>query len=113
VERPAAASLGETSLGGQSFPGRTRMLTSTRRMTASEIREKIEATIAGAVAEVRDYTGTGDHFEVRVVADAFEGKPLVERHQMVYAALGAAVDGHTIHALALKTLTPAQAGRSS
>ena len=81
-------------------------------MTASEIQDKIEATIAGATAEVRDYTGTGDHFEVRVVSDAFEGMPLVERHQMVYAALGAAVDGRTIHALALKTLTRAQAERA-
>ncbi len=79
-------------------------------MTAIEIRDKIESQIAGATAEVRDYTGTGDHFEVRVVAPAFEGRSLVERHQMIYGALGAAVDGRVIHALALKTLTPAQAG---
>ena len=78
-------------------------------MTAEDIQQKIEAHIAGAVAEVRDYTGTGDHFEVRVVAAAFQGKSLVQRHKMVYEALGAAVDGHTIHALALKTLTPDQA----
>lgn len=82
-------------------------------MTEAEIRSRIESHIAGAVAEVRDYTGTGDHFEVRVVADAFEGVPLVQRHQMIYAALGADVDGRTIHALALKTLTPAQAARGS
>jgi acid stress-induced BolA-like protein IbaG/YrbA len=78
-------------------------------VTAEEIRQQIEARITGAVADVRDYTGTGDHFEVRVVASVFEGKSLVQRHKMVYEALGAAVDGHTIHALALKTLTPAQA----
>jgi len=82
-------------------------------MSPIEIQQCIEAHIAGAVAEVRDYTGTGDHFEVRVVASAFEGKPLVERHQMIYAALGAAVDGRNIHALALKTLTPAQAGKDA
>ncbi len=78
-------------------------------MTADEIQRRIESAIEGARAEVRDYTGTGDHFEVLVVANAFEGRPLLERHQMVYAALGAAVDGQTIHALTLKTLTPAQA----
>lgn len=78
-------------------------------MTADEIQQKIESAIEGARADVRDYTGSGDHFEVLVVAAAFEGRSLVERHQMVYAALGAAVDGHTIHALALKTLTPDQA----
>jgi acid stress-induced BolA-like protein IbaG/YrbA len=78
-------------------------------MTAAEIQRQIETSIAGAEVDVHDYTGTGDHFEVRVVAAAFEGKSQVQRHQMVYAALGAAVDGHTIHALALKTLTPTQA----
>lgn len=77
-------------------------------MSPEEIQRKIEERIAGAVAEVRDTTGTGDHFDVRVVAAAFEGKSLVQRHQMVYEALGAAVDGTTIHALALKTLTPEQ-----
>ncbi len=81
-------------------------------MTTDEIQAKIETSIPGARAEVRDYTGTGDHFEVLVVSDAFDGKPLVKRHQMVYAALGAAVDGSNIHALALKTLTPAQAGQA-
>jgi stress-induced morphogen len=78
-------------------------------VTAEEIQQQIEARIEGAVADVRDYTGTGDHFEVRVVSSAFEGKSLVQRHKMVYEALGAAVDGTTIHALALKTLTPEQA----
>ncbi len=80
-------------------------------MTASEIRQKIESNIAGATAEVRDYTGTGDHFEVQVVAQAFEGKTRVQQHQMVYSALGELVDGQTIHALALKTFTPAQGSR--
>lgn len=82
-------------------------------MTEAEIQARIEAHIAGANARVRDYTGSGDHFEVRVIADAFEGVPLVQRHQMIYAALGADVDGRTIHALALETLTPAQAARRS
>ena len=80
-------------------------------MTSAEIRTRIERAIPGAQVDVNDYTGGGDHFEVRVVAGAFEGKRLVERHQMVYAALGTAVDGQTIHALALKTLTPAQAAQ--
>ena len=78
-------------------------------MTADEIQQKIEASIDGATAQVRDYTGSGDHFEVLVVSPAFAGKPLVKRHKMVYAALGQAVDGTNIHALALKTLTPEQA----
>ena len=52
-------------------------------MTATEIRAKIESEVPGARAEVRDYTGTGDHFQVRVVAPSFEGRTLVERHQML------------------------------
>ena len=82
-------------------------------MTAAEIHGKIATELPGAQIEVRDYTGTGDHFEVRVVAPEFEGRSLVERHQMVYRALGAAVDGRTIHALSLKTLTPAQAANAA
>ena len=81
-------------------------------MTADEIRLPIENAIDDARAEVRDYTGTGDHFEVLVVSPAFEGLTPVKQHKMVYAALGKAVDGTTIHALSLKTLTPAQAVQS-
>jgi acid stress-induced BolA-like protein IbaG/YrbA len=81
-------------------------------MSPLEIQERIEASIAGAQAQVRDYTGTGDHFEVSVIASAFAGKSPVERHQMVYAALGADVDGRTIHALSLSTKTPEQAAQS-
>jgi stress-induced morphogen len=73
-----------------------------------KIREIVEAGIPGAKAEVRDMTGTNDHFELRVVAAAFEGKGPVQRHRMVYAAIGPAVGGE-IHALALKTLTPKEA----
>lgn len=81
-------------------------------MTAEEIQLKIESSIDGATAQVRDYTGSGDHFEVLVVSAAFDGKPLVRRHKMVYEALGAAVDGTIIHALSLKTLTPEQASQA-
>jgi len=67
----------------------------------------IERGLPGATVEVRDTTGGGDHFEALVVSDQFEGKSLVERHQTVYAALGDAMR-QQVHALALKTLTPAQ-----
>ena len=55
---------------------------------------------------VRDYTGGGDHFEA-LVSPSFEGKGLIERHQLVYEALGDAMRVQ-VHALTLKTLTPAQ-----
>ena len=78
-------------------------------MNPVELQQKIERCITGAQAEVRDYTGTGDHFEVTVIAAAFAGKSPVEQHQMVYDALGADVDGRTIHALSLSTKTPSLA----
>ena len=50
------------------------------------------------------------HFEATVVSDAFQGKLPLARHRMVYATLGERMGGE-IHALALKTLTPAEAGQ--
>jgi acid stress-induced BolA-like protein IbaG/YrbA len=76
-------------------------------MEAVEVRRMIEAGLPGARVEVADTTGGGDHFEAIVVSDQFEGKGLVERHQIVYAALGDAMR-QAVHALTLKTLTPAQ-----
>ena len=55
--------------------------------------------------EVKDLTGTKDHYEALVVSSAFEGKSRIDQHKMVYAALGDLMAG-PVHALALKTLTP-------
>lgn len=56
---------------------------------------------------VQDTTGTRDHFQVLVISPQFEGKSMVEQHQMVYKALGDLMR-EAIHALALKTYTPEQ-----
>lgn len=76
-------------------------------MNAKEIATMIARGIPDAQVEVRDYTGGGDHFEAIVVSPSFEGKALIERHQLVYRALGEAMRVG-VHALTLKTLTPAQ-----
>jgi acid stress-induced BolA-like protein IbaG/YrbA len=76
-------------------------------MDPNEVRQLIERGLPGAIVQVQDTTGGGDHFEALVVSDKFDGKSLVERHQLVYAALGDAMRAR-VHALALKTLTPAQ-----
>lgn len=78
----------------------------------AKIKEVVEKALPGATAEVVDMTGTSDHFQLVVVSEAFEGKNSVQRHRMVYATLGPAV-GAEIHALALRTLTPAEAERKS
>lgn len=49
----------------------------------------------------------GQHFDALIVASGFEGKRLVQRHQMVYAALGERMR-EEIHALSMKTLTPSE-----
>jgi stress-induced morphogen len=54
---------------------------------------------------IEDLTGTKDHYQAVVVSRAFEGKTPVERHQMIYRALGELMAG-PVHALALTTLTP-------
>lgn len=75
--------------------------------TADEIKQRIEAAIPGAHAEVEDYTGGGDHFRASVTAAAFEGRTRIEQHRLVYEIFGAEIGG-PIHALSLKTGAPSQ-----
>ena len=49
--------------------------------------------------------GDGQHFFATIVSPEFEGKRLIQRHQIVYAALGDRMK-EEIHALSMKTLTP-------
>lgn len=53
--------------------------------------------------------GGGGHYRVRVVAEAFRGEGLVARHRRVYALLADEMRG-AVHALALTTLAPGEAG---
>ncbi|WIH06062.1 BolA/IbaG family iron-sulfur metabolism protein [Xanthomonas translucens pv. graminis] len=76
-------------------------------MDAETIRKLIEAGLPGARAQVQGDDGV--HFEATVVSAAFAGKLPLARHRMVYATLGELMGG-AIHALALTTLTPEQAG---
>lgn len=72
------------------------------------ITEKIQTALPGADVQVKDTTGTGDHFEARVVSDAFAGRSLVQQHQLVYASVKDKLATGELHALALKTYTPEQ-----
>jgi stress-induced morphogen len=73
--------------------------------SATDIKQRIEASIPGAHAEVEDYTGGGDHFRATVTAAAFEGRSRLEQHRLVYDIFGAEI-GAAIHALSLHTRTP-------
>jgi acid stress-induced BolA-like protein IbaG/YrbA len=73
-------------------------------MDPEEIKVLIEKGLPSSTVTVQ---GDGTHFEAIVVSRDFEGKSLIEQHQIVYNALGDAMK-EQIHALSLKTYTPHQ-----
>jgi len=79
-------------------------------MTPEQIQIMLEANLAGCTATVVSPDNT--HFEATVISDGFAGKRPLQRHQMVYSALGDKIGGD-IHALSIKALTPEEAGTGS
>ncbi len=70
--------------------------------------ETVRGYIAqGLECEHLAVSGDGQHFEAVIVASAFEGLRSIQRHQKVYAVLGDRMRAE-IHALSMKTLTPAE-----
>jgi acid stress-induced BolA-like protein IbaG/YrbA len=59
----------------------------------------------GLACELVQVSGDGRHFEAIVVSKAFTGKTRVQRHQLVYRALGDRMR-EEVHALSMQTLTP-------
>jgi BolA protein len=49
----------------------------------------------------------GGHYHVTIVSDAFDGKSLVQRHQLIYAVLAEMMKDQ-IHALGINALTPSE-----
>lgn len=74
-------------------------------MTAGELHTLISA---GLRCEHLEVTGDGRHWDALVVSPEFEGKRLIQRHQRVYATLGARMQTDEVHALSMKTFTPAE-----
>jgi len=60
---------------------------------------------AGLACEHVEVIGDGQHFQAVIVSAQFDGKSRVQRHQLVYAALGERMR-EEIHALSMRTLTP-------
>lgn len=54
----------------------------------------------------------GGHYYVKVVSGKFEDKTAIERHKMIYVALGDAM-GNAIHAISINARTPAEAVTNS
>jgi len=77
-------------------------------LDTNTIRGLIEQGLPDARVEVQGADGV--HFEAVIVSESFRGKLPLARHRMVYATLGDRINTGEIHALALTTLTPDQAG---
>jgi len=75
--------------------------------SADRIKTLIEDALPDCTALVNDDANDGEHFSARVVSTAFEGKSLLTQQRLVYAALGDHLKSD-IHALALRTFTPAK-----
>lgn len=81
-------------------------------MTAEELQAIISA---GLRCEHIEVTGDGRHWAAVIVSNEFEGKRAIQRHQRVYATLGSRMHTDEVHALSMKTHTPAewaQAGKA-
>jgi len=74
----------------------------TNMVTPEDIEKWIRAGLEGCEVSA---DGDGRHFEARIVYQGFAGKSSVQRHQMVYSALGDRMR-EDIHALSMKTMTP-------
>ena len=79
-------------------------------MTAAELQSLIAAGLPCTHLEV---DGDGRHWSAVIVSAEFEGKRLIQRHQRVYATLGARMQTDEVHALSMQTLTPAEWSASS
>ena len=81
---------------------------------SNKIEQKLNNNLDLLHFEVKDFTGRhlnheqhdgGFHLEAVIVSENFINKSLIERHKMIYAALGDLLK-HEIHAFSMKTLTP-------
>lgn len=71
--------------------------------------EQLESIIrAGLACEHLEVSGDGRHWSAVIVSPAFEGLRSIARHQKVYAALGERIQNDEVHALSMKTYTPAE-----
>jgi stress-induced morphogen len=71
----------------------------------AELKQRIEAGLPGAVAEVEDTAGDSNHFRAVVTAPQFEGLSRIQQHKLINEIFAGELGG-SIHALSIKTQTP-------
>jgi len=74
-------------------------------MTADDLQSLIKQ---GLTCEHITLEGDGRHWYATIVSKEFEGRRLIQRHQLVYATLGQKMHNDEVHALSMKTYTPAE-----
>ena len=74
-------------------------------MTADQLKNLIAT---GLMCEHMELEGDGRHWYATIVSPEFEGKRAIQRHQKVYATLGAKMHTDEVHALSMKTYTPTE-----
>lgn len=77
-----------------------------QKMTLDDIKARIEQAIPGSTAHILDPMNDGQHLQALVIAPAFDGLPTFKQQQMVMGAIKDIFQ--TVHALGLKTFTPAK-----
>ena len=77
-------------------------------ISPEEIKQTLSKAMPVTLVETQDLTGGGDHWQLIIVSPAFEGKGLIEQHRLVNEALKEPLSDQRIHALSLKTFSPAQ-----
>lgn len=80
-------------------------------MDAGQIEKFIKDALPDAMVRIDDLRGDGDHYAAYVESAAFKGKSRVQQHQIVYRALQGRMGGE-LHALALQTAIPKDAGET-
>ena len=74
-------------------------------MTPQEIEARIRDHLPDTIATVQSTDNV--HFDTVVVSPAFEGKRTLQRHRLIYGALGSSIGGD-IHALSIQAYTPGE-----
>ena len=91
-------------------------------MTSETIKQLLTESLKPALLEIIDNSAAhaghagaksgGGHYHVTIIAEAFEGKTLVQRHQLIYKALGDMMK-QQIHALGINALSPSEETKGS
>ncbi len=86
-------------------------------MTSEIIKQKLNDALKPAIIEIIDDSAAhaghagaqngGGHYNVTIVAEIFDGKSLVQRHQLIYQVLSDLMKKE-IHALGINALTPSE-----